>query len=43
MHMENYPLTWFRSEKKSKANAGGNSTDVPHAEYQDYMNTNERY
>ena len=41
MHMENYTLIWLKSEQNSKANTEENPTDIPHVEYQDYLNTKE--
>jgi len=43
MHMKNYTLIWLKSEQNSKANTEENPTDVPHVEYQDYLNTKETY
>jgi hypothetical protein len=41
--MENYPLTWLKSEQNSKADIEENPTNVPQVEYQDYLNTKETY
>jgi len=39
--MKNYPHTWLKSRNNTEANIEGNSINVSHVEYQNYLNAKE--